>query len=159
MKPLDNGEGEEENAPDFTCTLRNNKYHLHTHAPADHLIYHLGNRNALLGDNPLRKSLSQLPVAASHWKAVQCTRAVIIDSSSSTSPSSKYVCQEEKYQRQRQRLSLCYLAILMNSDQALLNLFQRCCATGENFLKFKITIVGRHVATYVRICVFCGTTF
>lgn len=64
----------DENPPDFTCTLRNNKYHLHTHAPADHLIYHLG-RNALLGDNQLRKSLA--PLAASHWKAVQCTKAVI----------------------------------------------------------------------------------
>jgi len=67
----DDDEDEEENVPDFTCTLRTNKYHLHTHAPADHLICHLGTRNALLGDNLLRKSLSQL--AASHWKAVQCT--------------------------------------------------------------------------------------
>ena len=70
----DDDEDEEENVPDFTCTLRNNKYHLHTHAPVYHLIYHLG-RDALLGDNFLRKSLSQS--AASHWKAVQCTRAVI----------------------------------------------------------------------------------
>ena len=75
-KALESGddEDEEENVPDFTCTLRTNKYHPHTHAPADHLIYHLG-RNVLLGDNPLRKSLLQL--AASHWKAVQCTRTVI----------------------------------------------------------------------------------
>ena len=58
----------------ITCALKNNKYHLHTHAPANHLIYHLSH-NALLGDNQLRKSLS--PLASSYWKAVQCTKAVM----------------------------------------------------------------------------------
>ena len=64
----------EKTAPDFTCSLTNHKYHLHTHAPAAHIIYHLG-KDALKGDSATRKSLSDL--AASHWNAIQLTKGVI----------------------------------------------------------------------------------
>ena len=51
----------------------------------------------------------------------------------------------------------------MNSDQALLNVFQRLPCNGKNqkkkIRKLKITILGRHVATYVRICVFEAQKF
>ena len=58
----------------FTCSLDNYKYHLHTHAPADHILYHLG-KNALTGDHPTQKSLTSL--AASHWNAFQLTKSVL----------------------------------------------------------------------------------
>ena len=32
----------EKTTPDFTCSIGNDKYHLHTPAPAAHIIYHLG---------------------------------------------------------------------------------------------------------------------
>lgn len=52
----------------------NHKYHLRTHAPAVHLIYHLG-KDALIGDSATRKFLTEL--AASHWNAIQLTKGVI----------------------------------------------------------------------------------
>ena len=60
-------------------------------------------------------------------------------SSSSTSLASKYVFQEERYQRQRQRPSLPMLSSyrLMNSDQALLNVFQRLLRNGKNKKKYE----------------------
>src|SRR5271168_4608892 len=61
-------------APSETINITYTPMLQRTTVTSDHLIYHLG-RNALLGDNFLRKSLSQS--VASHWKAVQCTRAVI----------------------------------------------------------------------------------
>ncbi|KAF8162010.1 hypothetical protein BJ912DRAFT_935670 [Pholiota molesta] len=72
----DNETGEA--VPEFTCCVGSHKYHLHTHAPADHIVYHLG-KNALrdTGDSSTRKALS--PRAASYWNAIQSTRSVIAE--------------------------------------------------------------------------------
>ena len=70
----DDDDEAEKTTPDFTCSVGNHKYHLHTHAPAAHIIYHLG-KNALTGDHPTKKSPTDL--AASHWNAIQLTKAVI----------------------------------------------------------------------------------
>ena len=70
----DDDEPSERAAPDFTCSLTHHKYHLHTHAPTAHIIYHLG-KDALKGDGHTRKSLTDL--AASHWNAIQLTKGVI----------------------------------------------------------------------------------
>ncbi|KAF8161385.1 hypothetical protein B0H34DRAFT_796185 [Crassisporium funariophilum] len=65
-----------EAVPEFTCCIGSHKYHLHTHAPADHIVYHLG-KNALTGDSSTRKALTVR--SASYWNAIQSTRSVIAE--------------------------------------------------------------------------------
>lgn len=55
---------EDEEAPDFSCTFRKHKYHLHTHAAVDNVVYSLGTR-ALEGGSHSKKSLTSS--AATLW--------------------------------------------------------------------------------------------
>ncbi|TFK58820.1 hypothetical protein BDN72DRAFT_949631 [Pluteus cervinus] len=56
-----------DSTPDFSCTGGGKaKYHLHTHAPVHHVVYHLG-ANAMTG--PFQKK-ALTPLAASRWAAL-----------------------------------------------------------------------------------------
>lgn len=63
---------DDDDSPQFSCQVsRSKKFHLHTHAPVKHLLYHLG-PSALKGDDFHGKDLSA--VGASRWKALQAPK-------------------------------------------------------------------------------------
>ncbi|KAG6899051.1 hypothetical protein C0993_001350 [Termitomyces sp. T159_Od127] len=57
--------------PEFTCAINRKKFHLHTHAPVDNVIFNLG-LHALVGDDILQKSLT--PLATSRWNILQSAK-------------------------------------------------------------------------------------